>query len=86
MGERLLKYSAMLVRKETKKKKKKHIQTACLQMVLEGMALAGVAAKGRRWWHGGLHAHGWGCDCPSCVGSGGGPHATAAGVVAVPRR
>ncbi len=86
MGERLLKDSAMLVRKETKKRKKKHIQTACPQMVLQGMALAGVAAKGRRWRHGGLHACRRGCDRPSCIGSGGGPYATAAGVVAIPQR
>ncbi len=82
VGERLLKDSAMLVRKETKKKKKKHIWTACPQMVLQGMAPAGVVAKGRRWWHGGLRACGQGCDRPSCVGSGGGPHAMAVGVVA----
>src|SRR6266702_2012445 len=86
VGERLLKDSAMLVRNEMKKRKKKHIQTACLQMVLQGMVPVGVVAKGRRWWHGGLHACRWGCDCPSCIGSGGGPCATAAGVVAIPQR
>src|SRR6266702_4302854 len=86
VGERLLKDSATLVRKETKKRKKKHIRTACPQMVLQGMAPAGVAAKGRRWRHGGLRVRGRGCDRPSCVGSGGGPRATAAGVKATTRR
>jgi len=76
----------MLVRKEMKKRKKKHIQTVCPQMVLQGMALVGVVAKGRRWRHGGLHAYGWGCDHPSCISSGGGSHATVVGVVAIPRR
>src|SRR6266702_8968327 len=52
VGERLLKDSATLVRKETKKRKKKHIWTVCLQMVWQGMVPAGVAAKGRRWQYG----------------------------------
>ncbi len=82
--ERLLKDSAMLVRKEMKKIKKKHICTACLQMALQEMAAAGVVAKGRRWQHGGLRAHRQGCDHPSCIGRGGGPHATVVGVVAIP--
>ncbi len=55
-------------------------------MVLQGMAAVGVAAKGRRWQHGGLCAHGRGFDHPSCVGHGGGPHTMAVGVVATPRR
>jgi len=83
VGERLLKDSAMLVRKEMKKIKK-HICTACLQMALQEMVAVGVAAKGRRWWCGGLYACRRGCDHPSCVGHGGGPRATAAGVVAIP--
>ncbi len=53
-------------------------------MVLQEMAAVGVVAKGRKWQCGGLHAHGWGCDHPSCIGCGGGPHAMVAGVVAIP--
>jgi len=64
--------------------KKKHIWTVCLQMMSQEMVVAGVAAKGRRWWHGGLHACRQGCDHPSCISCGGGPYATAAGVVAIP--
>ena len=71
-----------MVRKETKKRRKKNITLlACLRM--QAMAAAGVGAKGKRQWqHGGLHAPRWGCSCPSCVGCGGGPCGVVVGVVA----
>ncbi len=45
-----------MVRKETKKRRKKNITLlACLRM--QAMAAVGVGAKGeRQWWHGGLCA------------------------------
>ena len=47
---------SVMVRKETKKRRKKNITLlACPQM--QAMAAAGVGAKGKRqWWHGGLRA------------------------------
>ncbi len=46
--------------------------------------MVGVGTKGKgQQWCGGLHAHRWGCGCPSCVGCGGGPYAVVS-VIAAP--
>ncbi len=51
--------SVTLVRKGTKKRKKKNI--TCIP-VNGAMMVVGVGAKGRmQQWHGGLHAYKWGC-------------------------
>src|SRR6266702_4640913 len=94
--------SATLVRKETKKRRKKTYLTYV--PANEAMATAGLARlEGRgtveRWGfedpacggkryrrRGGSRAPRRGCSRPSCVGCGGDPRVVVADVVATPRR